>query len=61
MNENKNLETIYAHAAAVAAQAAGYIVAFVPSFGHVEQGAIAVGGIVLSGLILLSHAIRRTA
>jgi hypothetical protein len=55
---NASPETVYAHAGAIAAQIVGYVVAFVPSFRPEERGAIAVGGIVLSAVILIANAIR---
>lgn len=58
MTTKPSPQTVYAHAAAIAAQAVGYVVAFVPSLRPIESGAIAVGGIVLSGVILVANAIK---
>lgn len=52
------VKTTYVHAAAIAAQAVGYLIAFVPAFGPDKQALIAGGGIVISAFILLAHAIR---
>lgn len=55
---NSNPQTVYAHAGAIASQIVGFLVAFIPSLAPSERAIIAIGGVVLSAVILIAHAIR---
>lgn len=52
------LSTTQAHTLAIVTQIVGCIVAFVPSLKVYESLLIAAGGIVLSAVILIAHAVR---
>lgn len=52
------LSTTQAHTLAIVTQIVGFIIAFVPSLAPYQSVLVAAGGVVLSAVILIAHAVR---